>query len=86
MWAALWQSQWSLTFEVRKRGGRGPRDLISVWSQWSLTFEVRKSWTTSTSAAVVRKSQWSLTFEVRKSGDQGAGDDDGQVVAMEPDL
>ena len=37
------QSQWSLTFEVRKRGRRC-RDLRATQdrSQWSLTFEVRK--------------------------------------------
>ena len=35
-------SQWSLTFEVRKRGAELPQLLFIEESQWSLTFEVRK--------------------------------------------
>ena len=37
------QSQWSLTFEVRK-STLPSESLMTIWSsQWSLTFEVRKS-------------------------------------------
>ena len=37
-------SQWSLTFEVRKRPWQHHKDPTpKLWSQWSLTFEVRKS-------------------------------------------
>ena len=35
-------SQWSLTFEVRKRRLEVSRRVIAEQSQWSLTFEVRK--------------------------------------------
>ena len=35
-------SQWSLTFEVRKRRPIHGSGTIEVVSQWSLTFEVRK--------------------------------------------
>ena len=36
-------SQWSLTFEVRKRGRHAQiSELEWCMSQWSLTFEVRK--------------------------------------------
>ena len=40
----IWSwSQWSLTFEVRKRDRFvGDRGSVIVESQWSLTFEVRK--------------------------------------------
>ena len=81
-------SQWSLTFEVRKRR--------AIWdasqqgsgeSQWSLTFEVRKRMTAMRAAVITaRSSQWSLTFEVRKRRRDEVADDDGLVVAMEPDL
>ena len=41
--ATAFRSQWSLTFEVRKRGSpRRPPEGHSAGSQWSLTFEVRK--------------------------------------------
>ena len=36
-------SQWSLTFEVRKRIPDQLWEALTDWSQWSLTFEVRKS-------------------------------------------
>ena len=36
-------SQWSLTFEVRKRAPGGSPKRPNTTSQWSLTFEVRKS-------------------------------------------
>ena len=36
-------SQWSLTFEVRKRCGGSIQWCGARSSQWSLTFEVRKS-------------------------------------------
>ena len=36
-------SQWSLTFEVRKRMSCTSTRTVCCWSQWSLTFEVRKS-------------------------------------------
>ena len=60
------ESQWSLTFEVRKSGWFRRWRWSSSRSQWSLTFEVRKSgwfrrWRWSSS-----RSQRSLTFEVRK--------------------
>ena len=35
-------SQWSLTFEVRKRWDTSPPFAGYTLSQWSLTFEVRK--------------------------------------------
>ena len=35
-------SQWSLTFEVRKRWGEASGVTTGESSQWSLTFEVRK--------------------------------------------
>ena len=35
-------SQWSLTFEVRKRGIPKMQAILVDKSQWSLTFEVRK--------------------------------------------
>ena len=35
-------SQWSLTFEVRKRPPMTPQRTSKFTSQWSLTFEVRK--------------------------------------------
>ena len=60
-------SQWSLTFEVRKRCGGSIQRCGARSSQWSLTFEVRKSHTDSASAGYSAWSQWSLTFEVRKS-------------------
>ena len=38
------ESQWSLTFEVRKSGSSRPSVTPGTSpSQWSLTFEVRKS-------------------------------------------
>ena len=37
-------SQWSLTFEVRKRRLAQRSRVRLETSQWSLTFEVRKSW------------------------------------------
>ena len=42
---ALDSSQWSLTFEVRKRLAIPPAIAATMGelSQWSLTFEVRKS-------------------------------------------
>ena len=60
-------SQWSLTFEVRKRAlGKSGLTGVNV-SQWSLTFEVRKSATAAGGVSFdVIRSQWSLTFEVRK--------------------
>ena len=36
-------SQWSLTFEVRKKARPIPPRFRGFVSQWSLTFEVRKS-------------------------------------------
>ena len=61
-------SQWSLTFEVRKRRGARVR-LPGIPSQWSLTFEVRKSPDHPLRGVPpVTTSQWSLTFEVRKRG------------------
>ena len=61
-----YRSQWSLTFEVRKRHFTPLKPPWRRWSQWSLTFEVRKR----AFAFVYRDqyfvSQWSLTFEVRK--------------------
>ena len=66
----LWSttlSQWSLTFEVRKRvdGIEDTRDLPQ--SQWSLTFEVRKRQIRNNPQLLIdAMSQWSLTFEVRK--------------------
>ena len=70
-WEALWNnilaSQWSLTFEVRKRWQRtDDRWQESEKSQWSLTFEVRKSSQLDVALAAYLGSQWSLTFEVRK--------------------
>ena len=61
-------SQWSLTFEVRKRLHlMRPEMWYSIVSQWSLTFEVRKSIIGELDLVKVDGSQWSLTFEVRKS-------------------
>ena len=60
-------SQWSLTFEVRKRLEFHYEGFDAIRSQWSLTFEVRKrSVLPSTYQLGGSLSQWSLTFEVRK--------------------
>ena len=79
-------SQWSLTFEVRKRRvGHRRRVRHGGGSQWSLTFEVRKSGKHLGPAQPKSGSQWSLTFEVRKSLCQSRKPTNRQV-AMEPDL
>ena len=87
MAVSLRLSQWSLTFEVRKRVIRGVCDQSCPKSQWSLTFEVRKRWQRGITCLTGNWSQWSLTFEVRKSRDISLGIDVvGGDVAMEPDL
>ena len=63
----IWSwSQWSLTFEVRKRRPLSFHLRAVFASQWSLTFEVRKRRTWLAMVAPEPSSQWSLTFEVRK--------------------
>ena len=59
-------SQWSLTFEVRKRYMYCHASKVLVSSQWSLTFEVRKRNMAPIIDFAASPSQWSLTFEVRK--------------------
>ena len=60
-------SQWSLTFEVRKRAvSTVLRTAFVSQSQWSLTFEVRKRCVAACTPDMADESQWSLTFEVRK--------------------
>ena len=69
----LKESQWSLTFEVRKREPK-PISGRPQWtkSQWSLTFEVRKRYSgTGVTQGAFFQSQWSLTFEVRKRDQPG---------------
>ena len=80
-------SQWSLTFEVRKRRPVVSSVRLLDGSQWSLTFEVRKrpdAVPNGTEAPAT--SQWSLTFEVRKRLDAGLVKWGRGQVAMEPDL
>ena len=40
---AIYQSQWSLTLEVRKSTNNSYLEYLASKSQWSLTLEVRKS-------------------------------------------
>ena len=79
-------SQWSLTFEVRKRGQIQARPIRRHPSQWSLTFEVRKSIIMAPIIPHVKVSQWSLTFEVRKRAAKARSRTASRTVAMEPDL
>ena len=75
-------SQWSLTFEVRKRHAEQMHIRHIIWqSQWSLTFEVRKRGGTPILEDGMTLSQWSLTFEVRKRRSASTS-----ATAMEPDL
>ena len=61
------ESQWSLTFEVRKRVLSVGNWYLPTMSQWSLTFEVRKrQHHGSPPGGGAHWSQWSLTFEARK--------------------
>ena len=81
------ESQWSLTFEVRKRYPAGSYFRILEMSQWSLTFEVRKRRVNTHNLFLpVCQSQWSLTFEVRKSDPGSFLSCRVRLVAMEPDL
>ena len=79
-------SQWSLTFEVRKRPILYLAGPISGTSQWSLTFEVRKRSPDRDPTWCDDWSQWSLTFEVRKREEGYFAKARVNEVAMEPDL
>ena len=82
----LWPSQWSLTFEVRKRWRKAVGLSTPQKSQWSLTFEVRKRIDPLRDGAAKSRSQWSLTFEVRKRPCDALLRAWDMAVAMEPDL
>ena len=80
-------SQWSLTFEVRKRAvSTVLRTAFVSQSQWSLTFEVRKRCVAACTPDMADESQWSLTFEVRKRLGTRHTPPGTRFVAMEPDL